>query len=277
MGTSASFTTPTGGDWSNLKREITNRLGGDTAVTPDQIVARTLAAAGGFGAASASPAGRGAGGGGGSSGGGGPSDGGGTRTAGGRASVGRAIAGLGGFGAALRDVGLDAALESFGLGELKDRTAAEVIARIAEHLAEDLPGTQGELLITALREAIFEVAALEGDRSYQNLESSLQTFLARDGLEGLVETFLSRFVFNRVWFHIENHVQKKSVTAGDAQSLASAVEGAIKGHVRNLVEEQKAAGRFDRLDWFGAAGHRYGEDLAEELENRLRALNPPSC
>jgi hypothetical protein len=191
--------------------------------------------------------------------------------------VGRAIAGLGGFGAALRDVGLDAALESFGLGELKDRTAAEVIARIAEHLAEDLPGTQGELLITALREAIFEVAALEGDRSYQNLESSLQTFLARDGLEGLVETFLSRFVFNRVWFHIENHVQKKSVTAGDAQSLASAVEGAIKGHVRNLVEEQKAAGRFDRLDWFGAAGHRYGEDLAEELENRLRALNPPSC
>lgn len=276
MGTSTNFTTPTGGDWSDLKRDITDLLNGDDAITPEQIIGGTLLAAQGFGKpltvpSSASPSG-GIHSGGGRTGGG--SGGGGTRTTGGRSSVGRAASGLGGFATTVRDEGLDAALEAFGLSELQGKPAAEVIARIAEHLTENLPGTQGEILTAALREAIFEVAALEGDRSYQTLEASLQAFLTREGVEGLIECFLSRIVFNRVWFHVESHVQKKADGA-DGQALASAVERSIKGHVRTLINEQKAAGRFDRLDWFGAAGNRFGQDIAADLEARLHALHTP--
>lgn len=282
MGTSTNFTTPTGGDWTDLKHDITDLLNGDNNITPEQIIGGTVLAAQGFGKplsvpSSTSSAGRVRSGGartGGGVGGGGGGGGGGTRTTGGRASVGRATSGLGGFGAAVRDQGLDAALEAFGLGELQGKPAAEVIARIAEHLAEDLPGTQGEILTAALREAIFEVAALEGDRSYQTLEASLQSFLSREGVEGLIECFLSRVVFNRVWFHVESHVQKKA-DGTDGRALASAVERSIKGHVRSLIEEQKAAGRFERLDWFGAAGNRFGQDIATDLETRLRALHTP--
>jgi hypothetical protein len=276
MGTSTNFTTPTGGDWSDLKRDITDLLNGDDAITPEQIIGGTLLATQGFGKpltvpSSASPlggvrsGGRRAGGG---------TGGGGARTTGGRLSVGRAASGLGGFGATVRDEGLDAALEAFGLGELHGKPAAEVIARIAEHMTEDLPGTQGEILTAALRESIFEVAALEGDRSYQALEASLQAFLNREGVEGLVECFLSRIVFNRVWFHVEAHVQKKADGA-EGQALAAAVERSIKGHVRSLIDEQKTAGRFNRLDWFGAAGDRFGQDIAADLEARLRALHTP--
>jgi hypothetical protein len=276
MGTSTNFTTPTGGDWTNLKRDITELLNGDDTITPEQIIGGTIVAAQGFGGpisvpSSASPSGGVSSGGGRTGGGGGPS---GTRTTGGRSSVGRATSGLGGFAATVRDEGLDAALEAFGLANLQGRPAAEVIARIAEHLTEDLPGTQGEILSAALRDAIFEVAVLEGDRSYENLETSLQAFLSREGVEGLIECFLSRMVFNRVWFHIESHVQKKA-DAADGQALALAVERSIKGQVRNLIDEQKAAGRFDRLDWFGAAGSRFGQDIAADLEARLRALHLP--
>lgn len=278
MGTSTNFSTPTGGNWTSLKKDITDRLNGDAQVSADQIISGTLAAAGGFGnpitvpALTGMPSGgvsSGHTGGGGSRGTGG---GGGTRTVGGRTSVGRAVSGLGGFGQKLRDQGLDAALAALGLQELRGKPAAEVIARIAEHLAEDLPGTQGEILTTALREAIFEVAALEGDRTYQNLEGSLQAFLAREGIEGLIESFISKFVFDRIWFHIENHVQRKS-DVSEGQALASAVESSIKGHVRTLIDEQKSAGRFEKIDWFGTAGHQFGQEIAIDLENRLRAMH----
>lgn len=277
MGTSAAFPTPTGGDWTDLKRLVTDALQDGQQDAADGIIAGTLAAANGFGPAVSIPSGGGSGGfggrGSGGTGGGGGGGSGGGRTAGGTASVGRAVSGLGGFADTVRDRGLDAALEGLNLGELIGRPPAEVIARIAEHLADDLPGVQGEILTAALREAIFEVAAMEGDRTYQNLERSLQTFLEREGIPGLVKTFLSRFVFDRVWFHVENHVQKKATSGSDAQALASAVERSVQGHVRDLIEEQQAAGRFDKLDWFGAAGQRFGQEIAADLEARLRALN----
>ena len=289
MGTSTNFATPTGGDWRDLKRDITDRLNGDIQVSPDQIIGGTLAAAGGFGnpisvpvpsgmPSGGVPSGRTGGGGRRSTGGGGGGSGGrggrGARAVGGRTTVGRAVAGLGGFGETLRAQGLDAALAALGLHELQGKPAAEVIARIAEHLAEDLPETQGEILTTALREAIFEVAALEGDRTYQNLEASLQSFLSREGIEGLIECFLSKIVFDRVWFYIESHVQRKA-DVSEGRALASAVESSVQGHVRTLIKEKKSAGRFENLDWFGTAGHQFGQDLATDLENRLQALHTP--
>jgi hypothetical protein len=274
MGTSAGFPTPTGGDWSDLKRVVTDALQGGGRDSADRIIGGTMRAAGGFGSTVTTTAGGSGGGGRGPGGGrgGGGGGGGGTRTAGGRASVGRAVAGLGAFGQAGRDQGLDAALAGLGLADLQGKPAAQVIARIAEHLADDRPGVQGELLTAALRESIFEVAATEGDRSYQNLKASLQSFLNREGIPGLVESFLSRFVFNRVWFHVESHVQKKASSASDAQALAAAVERSVRGHVRDLIGEQQAAGRFEKLDWFGAAGLQFGQGIAADLEARLQAL-----
>lgn len=123
--------TPTGGDWSDLKRLITDALQNGRYAAADGIVGGTLRAASGFGQTSTAAGGGGGGGG---------DGGGGVRTVGGRASVGRAVSGLGAFGTALRDRGLDAALDGLGLADLHGRPAAEVIARIAEHLTDGLPG-----------------------------------------------------------------------------------------------------------------------------------------
>ena len=260
MGTSKSLPTPSGGGWTKVKNDITDYLGGNRAITPDQIIGGTILAAGGLGT-------RGSAGGGGGGGGGNPGS-------GGRAAVGRAASKLGGFATAVRDGGLDAGLRSLGLDELRGRPAAEVISRIAEHLAEDTSGLQGDLLSAALRDAILEAAALEADRGYQNLSDALQAYLARDGIEGLVESFLTHYVFDRVWSSVESHVERKSGGQSSSSALASAVENGCRAHVQALIDDMRDSRRFDGLDWFGRDGQAFGQEIAGTLEARLIALSP---
>jgi hypothetical protein len=42
--------------------------------------------------------------------------------------------------------------------------------------------------------------------------------------------------------------------------------------VECLISESKAAGRFDKTDWFGQGGIKLGNELVAELEGRLKAL-----
>ncbi len=190
---------------------------------------------------------------------------------GGRASIGKAVSGLGAFGTGFEAGGLNGALEALGLQELRGKSAAEVVARVAEHLAAGVEGRQGQLLIAALRETIFEVADFVGDPNYENLEASLQEFLDNQGVEGLLETFLTRFVFDRVWSILESHAQEKS-DSSSTQAMAYAVEGACRAHVIDLFDVLKEEERFEQVDWFGQEGQRLGEEITEELEKRLLRL-----
>lgn len=279
MGTSINLPTPKGGDWTDVKREINSLLPDGTAADAQQLISTVLGAAGGMGFPS-TIGGGGAGGGGrggGRGGGGGGGAGGGGGGGGGRrrsASVGGAVSALGGFGAALRGGDLGAALDALGLGELRDRPAAEVIARIAEHIAGIADGLQQELLSATLRDAILDAAALEGDRSYQNLDTALQGFLAREGIEGLVEGFLTRYVYDRVWTLVENHVYLRTNSIDESTALSSAVERGCRSQVQNLIEDLRTEGRFDRVDWFGPGGQALGNGIVSTLEFRLRNPEP---
>jgi hypothetical protein len=274
MGTSKSLSTPSGGKWTPLKVDISQYLEGDQNITPSHVIGGTLRALGGLGAP---PPGRsigGAGHGGGSSGstgrGGGSGQGGGLH--GGRSSVGRAASGLAGFGATLRADGLDGALHALGLDELQGRPAAEVIARIADHLAEGTDPTQYELLSDALKAALMESASLEYQGGYADLEAALQAFLDRNGVEGLVQAFLWQYVYDRVWLAVENHVEMKVQGKATGQAMSIAVGNACRLHVETLIQERKAAGHFHNVDWFGRAGIRLGNELVAELEGRLKNL-----
>src|SRR4051812_3059609 len=145
MGTSKSFPTPKGGDWTPLKNDITDHLGGDNNATPERILGGTVRALGtlqmpavstGGGGGTGATAGRT-----GSRGGGGGSSG------GGRGVVGRSAARLGGFASAVQSAGLAGGLEVLGLDELKGCSAAEIISRIAEHIAEGADPLQRDLLV----------------------------------------------------------------------------------------------------------------------------------
>lgn len=258
MGTSKSFSTPSGGKWSDLKKDVTGFLGGNSDITPAQIVSGTVAAAGGLAVplVSRPPGSGGAGGGG-----------------GGAGSARRVLTGaasaLGSFGATVRGEGLGQALARLGLAELRDRPAVEVVARVAEHLAADAEGLAADVLTAAFREALLEAARLEGDTSYEALETSLQAFLEREGVEGLVALFLERYVFERVWVLIESHAQLRSDSDARSNGLLAGVEGACSATVRGLIEDFQTDGRLEQVDWFGGEGRRLADALVLDLERRL--------
>jgi hypothetical protein len=145
------------------------------------------------------------------------------------------------------------------------------VARIAEHLSEDAQGLQKELLTSALRDAIFEAAAIEGDLSYQNLAASLQAYLDREGIEGLIGLFLVHYVFDRLWLVIENHVDRRAVSTSSADVLASAVQSACRAQVRAEMRHRRNDGQLASIDWFGRDGQRIGQELVAALEARISA------
>jgi hypothetical protein len=259
MGTSKSMPTPKGGKWTGVKSDINAFISGNSKITPQRIIGSTIAAAGGLPLRSSGGSARasGSGGGGGSYGGGG-------------SSVSRAASGLAGFGSVLGSGGLGDALESLGMEDLRGRPAGEVISKIAEHLSKDVDGLEKDLLRGAIQQAIYNAAELVDDPTYDNLETSLQTYLSQEGVEGLVELFLAQYIFDRVWLLIEDYANKRTEGETDIVNLETAVEHACRSNVHDAVERYKAEGRFDNTDWFGSQGLGVAEALIAGLEQRLR-------
>jgi len=260
MGTSRSSSTPKGGAWSGVKRQATSYLrGGGGGAAP--LVGATVAAAGGLerGALGglAAAQGRARGGGGGS---------------GGAASLGTTAGGLGGFGASVSGGGLDAAVESLGLADLRGRSAIEVIALVAERLSQDADGVLGELLTNALRESLLEAASLVDDASYDDLEASLTEYLQQNGVDGLLEIFLTRYVTDSVWSLLESHAELTGSGENALDGMALAVENACRDHVHEAMDRERSAGSFDSVDWFGGGGREIANDIVTTIEQRLRAV-----
>jgi hypothetical protein len=179
---------------------------------------------------------------------------------------------LGGFASAVQSGGLASGLNALGLDELKGRSAAEIISRIAEHIAEGADPLQFDLLFDALQNALLEAAALEAEAGYEDLAAAMVAFFADNGIEALVQSFLTNYVFDRVWMAVENHVEMKGGAAASADGLGNAIAQSCRSHVESLVNDMKAEGRFDKIDWFGRDGIALGDDLVADLEGRLRAL-----
>lgn len=255
MGTSKSLQAGCGGAWTGLKGDITGHFTGSRSVTFKGIVGDTVRAARGVGVG-----GRRGNGGGGSSGGGAVR------------SIGPIVGSLGGFGAAVRDGGLSKGLGTLGLSELIGKSAIEVVATVADHLAGAVEGIDGELMRNALRESIIDAAALGDADGYSDLEAGLQAFLTREGVDALVEIFLCRFVFDAVWANMEGHVQAKAPDQNSMDAFMSAVEGICDSEVRGALDDARNRGDFDSRDWFGTDGQQLGKEIFASIEFRLKAM-----
>jgi hypothetical protein len=241
--------TPSGGGWTAVKRNIPRSFEGISTFNANGIVGGVINSADGLGAGGS--IGRGGGG----------------------VSVGGGVSGISGFGTAIQSGGLDAAINRLGLDELRGKPAIEVVAVIAEHLAEHVDGPHHDLLETALRDAILECAAIESDGTYEDLDESLQSFISNQGVEGLVESFLSNFVFDRIWSWVEQHAVKKVDLMDDTHAMATAVKEACRGHVQQLMDDVRDEGLFERVDWFGKEGQQLAENIVGTLEFRLSLLS----
>lgn len=253
MGTSDSFTTPAGGEWTAVKRRITSHLAGGNA-TPSSIVGGTVSASGGFSF-------RG---------------GGGSSAGGARRRIAGVVSGVGGFGAAVRDAGLDTALERLGLEDLRGRSAHDVVGAISEHLAADANGLDREYLQAALTNALLDAASMGDELGYDDFAEGLGQFLQTEGPEGLVQLFLEHYVFDSLWGRIEQHVIHRSADDSAFESLMAAVKGVCVAEVRDRMSAARENGSFAAIDWFGRTGRDFGLAVVIELEQRLSSLREQS-
>jgi hypothetical protein len=132
----------------------------------------------------------------------------------------------------------------------------------------------GELLTNALRESLLEAAALVDDASYADLESSLSAFLQQNGVNGLLELFLTRYVADSVWALLESHAEASGKGESALDGMALAVEHACREHVHEAIDREQRAGSFDSIDWFGSGGRAVADQIIETIEQRLQAVAP---
>jgi hypothetical protein len=253
VGTSKSLGAGSGGAWSHLKGQITGHFSGSRSVSIRGLVGDAVKATGGVGIS-----GRGGGGAGGGSGIGG--------------AIGPVIGGLGGFGAAVREQGLAVGLDFLGLRDLAGKSAVEIVAAVSDHLASTVDGLDGELMRAALSDAILEAAQLGDADGFVDLERGLQGFLNKNGVEGLVEVFLCKFVFDAVWANVEGYVQSRSPDERAIEAFMSAIENVCAVEVRATIDESRERGDFGQIDWFGADGQRIGRQVFQTIDSRLRAM-----
>lgn len=264
MGTSRSIGTPSGGAWSSVRGDVTGHFTGSRDVSPGQIVSGVITAAGGLGFAPhiELDGGRARGGGGGT---GGRA----ARKAGTVRRTGRAVAGLGGFAGLAQTEGLGAALDRFNLGELVGRPAVEVVARVAEELGKHADGIDGEVLRNSLQAAIIEAAGLHDALDYRDLEAGLRAFLNENGVPGLIELFLGRYVFEAVWAAIEDHAADRSPDEAQLEALMSAIDDISSREVRAVLGEKKRSNTFDNVNWFGRQGRSIAEATVKDILDKL--------
>lgn len=272
MGTSKSASTPSGGAWTPLKSEISRNLNSGTNPEPKKLIAGVISA---FGGLSPSPhASRG----GGSGSGGGSGEGSATVTGStvSRSSsrVGSAVANLSGFGQAVSGGGLAAGLASLGLSSLEGKSCAEVIGRVAEHIASASTGQERELIQNSLNECILDAAALQGDVSYEQLDESITGFLADNGVTGLVELFLSNMAYNLVWYGIENHIDLKAQSADTVTSIQSSIRETCTQSIAAVMKSAVLNKLNNTKDWFGKDGVEAATQIASRVEQNLMGDAP---
>lgn len=260
MGTSRGISTPSGGDWSNVKREITEYLKGPKKGAFPNIVGSVISAAGGLGMGlgKRSLGGMGAGGGGG-----------GGTTARHSRRIGRVISGLGGFASAVQEQGLTEALGTLDLSTLEGQPAVEVIAKVSERLAEGLDGIDGELLRSALNDAVLDAVQLEGELGYADLEEALQEFLNTQGVSGLIELFLTQFVSKIVTAHLLEFLNEKTDNEQETEALLSGIEIVCRDRAQTVIGSYQTDGRLNEIDWFGKSGQSLGRELADSILTEL--------
>ncbi len=247
MGTSRGYDAPTEGSWPSLKREVA-RLGAPGGNTPAAL-RRALAH---FASVSLGRAGGTSGSGGGRGGGAG-----GTRQARTAARVG---ARLGAFADLVNRTGLAEALRAFGLEDLIDRPAVDVLDGLIEALVGPAETRDDALALQALedlRRALFAGATTAAD-----IEQLLRAELGRTEISGLVLEYYGYYLYEAFASDFYERLLRRHGEAATSRTLDSARRTIIS------ALEYHLSGRDPTwIDWGGPEGQQVRDRILGEVRD----------
>lgn len=254
MGTSASYVTPTKGNWTSAKRAISSLAqGADPASVASKVLSNV---------ASSFAAGHGGGDGGSGSGG--------TGGAGGlvSSSARSGVAQGAGFLTSALQSGTQTALQELGITDTEGLDGTEIVDRISEALVGGRFSLDQEIAIIALREALLEILGAEPE----SFDSALQSFISERGLRGFVERFLKQYVLERVWQHIADAARERLASESEVGALYDGLEQLCSFEVSSSVGHLASTQPFDQVDWFGSQGRNIADGIADGIERSLVEL-----
>ncbi len=239
MGTSTDRHTGTGGAWTPLKYAATAYAKavaggpGDARETAQRVLSRHVDVLGGAPAAAS------------------------TARAGGSA-----LAGLGGFLGGVGGGGLAAALTEAGLGDLVGRDRWDVLDGLITLIAGDASDIESQ----AARDAMSDVCdELYGDaESWEELDA---VAVSADDLRVLLETYLARYIYNRVPVLAERLAKILDPAA------ARDADRRIVQMIHDLVSLQMPDDPFS-FDWRGQPGRDFAETAIRDVYDALEAGDP---
>lgn len=216
MGTSKGYPLPTGGNWTDLKREATQfaQAGSGSDATP--LLGHFIKANGG---AAGWASGKGAGGG----------TGGTARTGQAARQTGR---NLGGFLARAGSSGLATALEDLGLANLMGHSATDVSMALLDALAgpaNTLDDAAARAALAALMRELLGVT-----KSFEEIERALQQALDRQGVGQILMRFFALYLYECFCRHFyENWRQKVDNRKAKSQlkMIKSCIDKSLKAKV----------------------------------------------
>jgi len=241
---------PSGGEWTPLKREVTQyaKQGPASSSSPSSVFRSYLSAIGGS-EGIARGAGQGGGGSGGGTGGGGGS----------RSPVVKTARGVGNFLGLVGAVGLGEALREIGLTQLVGQGATE----IASALLDNLVGPASTLDEAAVRAALADLndELLGNAETYEDVEQALMDSLDRRGLARIIGSFFGHYIFERFCRDFYERLVKSvgsSRAAGTLNEIKDYIDSSLRAWVVNLD--------ITRIDWRGSEGEQItGQILSETV------------
>ena len=190
---------------------------------------------------------------------------GGARGAAAAAPAGRSsTANLGSFLSSVARSGLAATVRSLGLGELTGRSASEVFAEIANHLAPS-----GATLEEATARRAVDEALLSLFQRYELAEADLSELnrMDADGVRDAVELSVAAYIYYRWLQELSDRVEANAVSANQAVKL----ERQVKDYVRQTVRLDLREIDVLNVNWTGPDGGGLVERIYLEAYGLLEA------
>ena len=101
---------------------------------------------------------------------------------------------------------------------------SDPVEQIAESLIDGATGTERQLLSKSLQETLFYCVGFTVGVPYPELRGRIQQYIARHGVDAILQLFLALHFFNFAWFHTGDSFRALTRTSAAFERDMQAVE-----------------------------------------------------
>jgi hypothetical protein len=140
-------------------------------------------------------------------------------------------------------------------------SSADIIEQIAKGLSSGTSGTEQQIIVKSLQEAVFTCVGFDTNLDAARVGTRLKRYFDRHGKTAFIRKFLSHYFFNFVWSQIGESFRAESDTNHSFELAMRTVDEICQKTVASVLASAEFRNR--HLD------HSLAEKLIQNIEERL--------